>query len=336
MWYNTYMIDENKIAEYLKAISGKQDALQIRGATTADLPRYITGLYDLRDVELFGIPAILAILRFSTTTPSVVEISRHHEMLKARVNKEVVFVGDSISTRTAERLVRRRIPHIVPGKQLFLPFILLDVKSVGTLFNNMEAPEPTKLGPWSEALIIRQLIHRDLDRMSGADVARKTGMSLMTAQRAVTQLNAANLCRFEEEGRRKILHFEEVHELWQKATKILLPPLSMTLALPELPQDLATFISGTSALAQSTLLAEDAIPVFAASRREYLRSTRPSQAPAEDAKYRLELWDRDPALTAEKGVVDPISLYLNLRHGDERVRMALVELLRQYDLGDPS
>jgi hypothetical protein len=50
----------------------------------------------------------------------------------------------------------------------------------------------------------------------------------------------------------------------------------------------------------------------------------------------LELWDRDPALTAEDGVVDPISLYLNMRDGDDRARIALAELLQQHGLGAPA
>ena len=50
--------------------------------------------------------------------------------------------------------------------------------------------------------------------------------------------------------------------------------------------------------------------------------------PLQDAKRRLEVWDRDPALTAADGNVDPVSLYLNMRHGDDLVRIALADLLR--------
>lgn len=328
-------MDENAIEKYLEAIIGKPDALQIQGVTTADLPRYVTGLYDLRDAVLLGIPVVFALLR-STTLPSVVELARHYDMLKGRVHKEVVFVGDSLTTRAADRLVRRRIPHIVAGRQLFLPFLLLDIKSGGTILKDAEPPEATKLSHWSEALVIRQLIHKDLDGISGAEIARKTGMSTMTAQRAVSQLTSANLCRLEERGRKKIMHFDDLLSLWEKAIKILLPPLSMTVALDEIPKGLPTFVAGTSALAKSTLLAEDEIPVLAASRRSYNRVDGTSQVPLEDAKFRLELWDRDPALTAEDGAVDPISLYLNMRHGDDRVRIALAELLRQFDLGETS
>ena len=327
------MTDQNAISEYLKLISGKRDALQDLRVTTADLPRYVIGLYDLREAVLFGVPVVLAMLR-TDSIPSVVELARHHEMLKDRMNKEIVFASDSITTRTADRLIRRRIPHIVTGRQIFLPFLLLDIKSTGDLLKNMEAPEPTKLGQWSEALVIRQLIHRDLDGISGADVVRKTGMSPMTAQRAIGQLAAANLCWLENRGRKKILRFDDARTLWQRANKILLPPLSMTLALGEVPKGLSTFVAGTAALARSTLLAEDEVPVFAISRRAYAHGPQLSQVPTDDAKCRLELWDRDPALTAEEGIVDPISLYLNLRHGDERVRIALLDLLRQYDLGE--
>jgi hypothetical protein len=329
------MTNETMIKEYLEAITGKQDAIRIKGVISADLPRYVTGLYDIRDVVLLGRPVVFAILR-SATLPSVVDLERHYEMLKGRVHKEIVFVSDGITTRVAERLVRRRIPHIVAGRQLFLPFLLLDIKSAGTVLKDLELPESRKLGQWSEALVIRQLIHRNLDGISGAEIARKTGMSVMTAQRAVSQLTSANLCRLEERGRKKILHFDDVHSLWEKAAKILLPPLSMTLALDEIPKGLPTFVAGTSALAKSTLLAEDEIPVFATSHRSYARVAKTAHVPLENAKFRLELWDRDPALTAEDGVVDPISLYLNMRHGDDRVRIALADLLRPFDLGELS
>ena len=328
------MTNETEITKYLEAITGKRGALRIEGVSSAaELPRYVTGLYDLKDVVLLGIPIVFAILR-SATVSSVVDLERHYKMLKGRVKKEVVYVGDDISTRTAERLLRRRIPHIVTGRQLFLPFLLLDIKSAGARIQEAELPESAKLGQWAEALVIRQMLRKDLDGVTGAEVARDTGVSAMTIQRAINQLASANLCHLEEQGRKKILRFDDVQSLWDKAAKILLPPLSMTLTLAEMPEGLETFVSGTSALAKSTLLADDAIPVFATSHRNYSRVARMEQVPLEDAKLRLEIWDRDPALTAEEGVVDPISLYSNMRHGDERVRIALSELLRKFGLGD--
>jgi hypothetical protein len=289
----------------------------------------------MRDAVMLGRPIAFAILR-GPTLPSVVELARHYEMLKGRLSKEVIFVGDMLTTRAAERLVRRGIPHMVPGKQLFLPFLLMDVKFSGTDTKEAVRPEATKLGPWSEALLIRQLVRKDLHGLSGAEISRKTGMSPMTTQRAITQLYSANLCRMDEQGRKKILHFDSVHILWEKASQILLPPLAMTLSLDEIPKGLPTYIAGVSALAKSTLLADDKIPVLATSRRIYAHVSPAYQVPPEDAKFRLELWDRDPGLTAENGVVDPISLYLNMRHGDDRVRIALLDLLSRYDLGESS
>jgi len=328
------MNTEITIEAYLEAITGKRNVLHTKGLTSIDLPRYVTSLYDLRDAELVGVPVVLAILR-STTWASVVDVARHYEMLKGRVQKEIVFVGEGLTSRAADRLVRRRIPHLVAGRQLFLPFLLLDIKTTGTLIKD-ELPEVMKLGQWAEALVIRQLLHKDLDGISGTDVARKTGMSVMTTQRAVSQLNSANLCRLDEVGRKKILRFDESQNLWEKAVKILMPPLSMTVALDKIPDGLQTFIAGISAIARSTLLNESEIPVFAASRRSFARINRVGQVPLEDAQVCLELWDRDPALTAQNGNVDPISLYLNLRHGDDRVRIALAELLRPFELGELS
>jgi hypothetical protein len=155
----------------------------------------------------------------------------------------------------------------------------------------------------------------------------------MTTNRAINQLTSANLCHLEQQGRKKILRFDDVQSLWDKAAKILLPPLSKTVALAKKPKGFEMFVSGTSALARSTLLAEDEIPVFATSYRNFSLVAPIDQVPLEDAKLRLEIWDRDPALTAEKGVVDPISFYLNMRHGDERVRIALTELLGKFGLG---
>lgn len=327
------MTNEHAITQYIESITGLSDAIRIQGVTSAELPRYLMGLYDLRDVQLVGKAVVFAVLH-STLVPSVVDIERHHKLLKGHVHKEVVFVGEGITGRAAERLVRRGIPHMVPGRQLFLPFLLLAIKSDATLKRDVALPKAAKLSQWSEALLIRQLIHQDLNGLSGADIARKTGMSVMTAQRAVSQLSSANLCRQEEFGRKKTLHFEDVHSLWEDAAKILLPPLSETLILDEIPKGLPVFIAGTSALARSTLLGEDKIPVYAASRRVYARVMGSSKMSLDDGKLRLELWDRDPALTAEDGAVDPISLYLNLHHGDERVRIALAELLSPFNFGE--
>ena len=155
----------------------------------------------------------------------------------------------------------------------------------------------------------------------------------MTIQRAINQLTSANLCQFEEQGRKKILRFENVQSLWEKASKILISPLSRTLTLAEFPKGIDTFVSGASALAQLTLLADEVIPVYATSHRNYSQISQMNQVPIENAKCRLEIWDRDPALNAEEGVVDPISLYLNLQHGDERVRIALAEVLQKFGLG---
>ena len=323
----------NEIAEYIRTITGRRNSLEVNDAPKADLPRYIAGLYELRNASVLGVSVVLATLR-PPATPSAVELGRHYELLKTRVGREVIFTG-AIHKRTAERLVRRRIPHIVVGRQLYLPFLLLDIKSADA-FDDLDVPEPNKLSQWSEALVIRQLLRRDLGGMAGADIARATGMSPMTAQRAVSQLTAAKLCRVEEQGRRKIVRFDDVTSLWNDASKMLAPPLSMSITLATLPNDVPTFISGTSALARSTLLADDELPVFAANRRLFRRAGSPRQAAADDARYRLELWDRDPSLTAADGVVDPISLYLNMRHGDDRVRIALAELLTQHDLGEPT
>jgi hypothetical protein len=330
------MNKEIEIAKYLEAITGKKGVLRRKRVTlAADLPRYVTSLYELDNVMLLGIPVVFASLK-TTTVPSVVDLERHYEMLKSRIQTEVVFVGDNITARTAERLLRRRIPHVITGKQLFLPFLFLDIKSGGTRLLAGELPETAKLSQWAEALVIRQLLRKDLDGVTGAELARDTEVSAMTTNRAINQLTSANLCHLEQQGRKKILRFDDVQSLWDKAAKILLPPLSKTVALAKMPKGFETFVSGTSALARSTLLAEDEIPVFATSHRNFSLIAQMDQVPLEDAKLRLEIWDRDPALTAERGVVDPISLYLNMRHGDERVRIALTELLGKFGLGDSS
>ena len=214
---------------------------------------------------------------------------------------------------------------------------LLHQKESGFFFSIVQPVRPDRNTQAGKLIFgMRQLLHKDLDGISGTDVAKKTGMSVMTTQRAVSQLNSANLCRFDELGRKKILRFDESQNLWEKAVKILMPPLSMTVTLDKIPDGIQTFVAGILAIARSTLLNESEIPVFAASCRNFARINRVAQVPLEDAQLCLELWDRDPALTAQNGIVDPISLYLNLRHGDDRVRIALAELLRPFELGELS
>jgi len=81
------------------------------------------------------------------------------------------------------------------------------------------------------------------------------------------------------------------------------------------------------------MLVEPEIAVRAVAARSLPRSYRETYQEGEESQ-RLELWRCEPGQYAERGVVNPISLYFSLRDSqDERVQKELKNMLSEIGLG---
>ena len=267
---------------------------------------------------------------------TVQQIEKQFLTVGQTFNKILVLVARNFTAITRKRLIEKGINFIVPGKQLYLPALLLDFKES---FGKAKSKKKTLL-PSAQAILIYKILKRDekLEEFPLNLLAKKVNYTAMAITKAVEDLKHHNLC--EVKGtKEKYVHFHlPVPVLWDKARPLLTNPVLKQVYVDELPKEISLMRSNTSALPEYTDMSESHQQYRAIGKRLYYSFQKrglvingnPFEGP-----YCLEVWKYDPVILA-KGVtksisVDPISLYLTLQdNNDERINMALGQIIEKF------
>lgn len=150
--------------------------------------------------------------------------------------------------------------------------------------------------------------------------------------RAIEPLLTHDLCDENKVGVAKHIQFRPRAELWMYLQKNIISPIREIVILDYIPKGLA--YSGISAQARQTMLAEDLIPSYSIDKKSFHKKFKnPHFVLEDDAKARIELWDR-PATLVEQSCINAIDTYLTLKDtSDERVQIELEKLIKKHDLG---
>jgi len=319
--------------QYLHEVLGIATPQEKPWAQADALPYFLKDAFQFAELELLGHSVVLAIApRHETQTLG--DIRTRLDKVRGRQDPPVVFVTDALASYERKRLIEQKVPFIVPGNQLYLPDLGLDLREY---FRQRAPSTGTALSPSTQAILIAALMNEPLaSDWQPARLAADMGYTSMTLSRAVRELNAAGLVATRRMGRSQCLHRElPPQEIWEKARPLLRSPVRRTVWAQSdtLPANRHWRLAGLSALASASMLAEPRQPVYALSLsawREALKSgTHEMPEPSDDAQE-LQLWNYDPALVPDRDTVDPLSLILSLQDStDDRVLQALDELKAQ-------
>ena len=115
--------------DYLKAIGGDQPWIEpIADRVTLNLPLFLRERYRFSRTDLFGRKCFLAIETPRLAEPSPTEYAHDAALLKERLSGDVVLVLSELPAYVRNRLVRQCVPFIVPGTQMFLPMLMIDLR----------------------------------------------------------------------------------------------------------------------------------------------------------------------------------------------------------------
>lgn len=298
------------------------------------LPRYLEQRYEPHLAVLAGKVWLIVFLR-QLDPPAPLQLRKQLDQLAERLDPPAAgtcLVAEHLPPYLRTRLVELGQPFVVPGRQLFWPAI----GSAETVQRpHRLRPEPVDtLGPVAQQLLIALLLRRVLPPLTITAVAEALGWSAASVSQAVKVLEASNLVQSQTEGRERVFALADTPgTIWQRAQPLLRTPVRqrIRIRLMDLPQG-AHLLSGESALAAATDLAEPAEPAYAMASRDWpKRKGAPIAIPTPDAgTCVIELWRYPPEATAAQGRVDPLSLSLSLGDAkDERVQLALQALMEQ-------
>ncbi len=244
----------------------------------------------------------------------------------------MVYINSWINSYNRKRLIEYNLPFIIPGNQMYLPGLGLDLREH---FKRMKENRHI-FSPSTQAVFLYILYQRHDTEYTPTDMAKKLSYTSMTMTRAFNELNQAEIGRHISRGKERLLAFTESSNiLWNKALPFLKTPVWKRLYITALVKEIPAVTAGLSALASYSMLAEPSVPIFALSKDEWKvlcqQHTIIELDMPEQGAIEIELWNYSPALFAQGGIVDRLSLYLSLKHNsDERVSAALEHMMEGF------
>lgn len=319
--------------KYLNEVLGIATPKEEPWAQASALPYFLKDAFQFVELDVLGRPVVLAIAR-SNEKQLLGDIRTRLDKVRGLGEQPVVFVTDALTSYERKRLIEQKVPFIVPGNQLYLPNLGLDLREY---FRQRAPSTGAALSPSTQAILISALMNEPLATdWHPARLAWDMGYTPMTLSRAVRELSAAGLATKHRVGRSQWLHRElPPQEIWATARPLLRNPMRRTVwaVRDTLPAGRQWRLAGLSALARDSMLSEPRRPVYAiplSEWREALKTgTREAPEPSDGAQQ-LQLWIYDPALVPSRETVDPLSLMLSLQDStDDRVLQALDALKGQ-------
>ena len=317
---------EQHIREYLDHVLGVSARVSAWDGA-ARLPAFLTARYRFVKMSLLGREFLLMLDEEPEPVPPAA-IRKHAEQVRAKWPGLVIYGRDRVTAYNRKRLIEQRVPFIVPGNQMYLPDLGIDLRE----YIRTPAPTQRTFRPATQATLIFLLLHHDGDGAIASELAPALGYSTMTLSRAFDELESVKLATSEAAGRERVLRLQAPRRrIWEQARPWLVSPVRSRHFLSIRPDGLS---AGYDALARYTMLAEPTLAVTAISHRDWLALSRAhadtQRFDAESATCEVEVWHYEPTEYERPGVVDPLSLILAIGNtGDERVEQALEALVEQ-------
>ncbi len=320
------------LAEYLEQVTGVPAAVRDLPLSEAErIPLFLRSAYDLYEATLFTRRFIFAVERDGQSDATPGEYAKHDALLRNALGSEVAVVLARAPTYVRNRLVRQGVPFVVPGRQMFLPFLAVDLRE--------REPRAVRahrevVSAAAQALLLRHLLEHSMEGRQLKDVASDLGYSAMTVTNVADELETLGLCKVVRHGRIRHLAFEAGgFELWKRASVHMNSPVRARRWVHRLKKGQVRMLAaGMTALERYTDIADDQVPTFALWQNEYRSRLEHGDLSgcenADDAEAAVECWAYDPLRLTRGDCVDRLSLYLSLRgSSDERVQKELKKLI---------
>lgn len=305
------------------------------------LPFHLKDSFDLVQLQLLGNTVMLAIDKApGTLAPAVIASRLQNVRAKAGL---VLYAAPALSYDVRRRLIEHKVPFVVPGNQLYLPDLGIDLRE--HFRRRAEEASTAKLSPSTQAMLLRHLLDRMGDDAANTDwqvaaTARALGYTVMTGSRAANEVVALGLGEIERRNRSIHIKFmaKTSRGIWEAAKAHIRTPIARTHWLAALPPDLAANarLAGLTALSKQTLLSDPEHAVYALHRDAWLQvADRPALPRPEPGAVEIQVWSYSPALLERQPAVDPLSLIASLRDDpDERVQSVLKDFEAKLPWGE--
>jgi DNA-binding MarR family transcriptional regulator len=303
---------------------------------------FIVETYRIFDMILFNRELVLAEPQ-NMETFSIMQSEKHIDLLKNILQKNVLLVIPELSAINRKRLIEKGINFIVPGKHLYLPDLLIDLRENFT--HHKATRKKEKLLPSAQLLVIYYILHHDgkweIEQHSFKEIAEKLGYTAMAITKAIDNLKYHEIIDVSGEKEKFIRFRLSRAEMWQDLEKrhLLISPVLKRVYVDEKPADLVMLRSNESALPEFSDMNPSRQEFYAIEKTAFYGFQKNKvliNLNENEGQYCLEVWKYNPLtlvreMPDKQMVVDPLSLYLSLKDSyDERIQTALEQIIKKY------
>lgn len=254
---------------------------------------------------------------------SIPAIKKHVALIAKYTSIPIVLILNKCDARDRKELITNKISFIVENQQIYLPFMsILLQERFSSYATRLDALLP------SAELLLFYYIYSKKRELEMSQLSNRLELSAMSISRATKQLEELGLIKTYKNGVNKIITSELYgEELYRKAENCLRSPVKKVGYIEKgIIKD--GYKAGISALAEYSMLNYPKVNTIAT-----LKAPKELEQSLvnEEAELCVEVWSYNPALLANNGVVDVLSLHQSLKgESDERVESAVEQLLESF------
>ena len=291
------------------------------------LPLFLAGAFDFYLVELLDMHALF--LKPSEFY-SLKKMEKWAEMITERSGYNTVFILSDASPYLIKKMIAEKDAFVVPDKEISLPFLAMQIKKDRPHISRSFQ----KFVPLTQ-LVFLYMLYSEKDTFSQSDIVNALHISPMSAVRGMNDLQTLGLLSFDiggKTGRKKIYRRQSQDTFYQTGKPYLTDPVKDVIYISHGPDHSKLVKCGLTALAQQTMLGEPTQKTYAIYNK-YRSELDKYQVSKEQADMEnlpmIQLMKYDISLLAKNGYIDPVSLILSLKENDERIEMAVDELMKE-------
>lgn len=326
-----------KLKEYIHQILGKDlEIKELSNDYTNKLPFVFKNNFNFYVTHLHNHKLILVQVNKEDAF-NAAQLRQQVLAIQKVLGEKIIIVTEDITAINRKRLIDQRISFIVPGKQMFLAELLIDIQD----FNKDKAfQKEFLLLPSAQLILLYQILHKEdsLSKYTFKELAEKFRYTQMGITKAIENLKRLAIVEVVGTKEKNIIFENDVQKLWKSTEKHLINPVFKTVYVDEKPA-IKMYCSNTTALEEYSDMNPSRLEYFAIEKTKFYELEKTNQLVNlnnESGNYALEVWKYNPELIAKgitkKNNVDPLSLYISLKDGfiDERTDMALDQIIEKH------
>lgn len=274
------------------------------------------------------------------------QLMRIYRQLIEKLKAPVLIIADNLLHKHRPLLVKFKIAFIYKNESVYAPELGLKFGRIGLFKEDRSIQVENKkemITPFALKLVAGLLtdqIPPEFTLKSLHNKIQNKGFEVSMTKLSLTlkELGENDLLLVGGAGPNR--HFTKAiaKKIWEKLLVLPLSPIFREAKTNYIPKNRENFcLAGETALAEYSSLAANATATIAMSIKEFRESYegKKNEIPLGDVNTYsiIQIWKEPPHLFAINGVMNPIEVFFAMRnHHDERVQMAIDEMLAPYGL----